>query len=197
MMSVLMMLEVPGGTIEQYERANEIMGIAGDGDAPEGLLYHVAGLTDDGIVLADVWRSEEDFERFFSERAAAALSEAGMPEAEPAFAQVHNHADGSGSEPGTLVIIDVEDLTPEMYDEMTANMDSHAEGNSHPAVTHIAAVKADGSVIVVDVWESPEAFGAFAQSEIGPAGEQAGLGPVEPRFHPVHNTIKAANGTGG
>ncbi len=86
-MSVLMMLEVPGGTIEQYERANEIMGIAGDGDAPDGLLYHVAGRSDDGIVIADIWRSEDDFERFFSERASAALAKAGMPEAQPAFAR--------------------------------------------------------------------------------------------------------------
>lgn len=38
---------------------------------------------------------------------------------------------------------------------------------------------------MVDVWESPEAFAAFAQSEI----EQAGFGPVEPRIHPVHNTL--------
>jgi heme-degrading monooxygenase HmoA len=188
-MSVLMMLEVPGGTIEQYERANEIMGIAGDADTPEGLLYHVAARSEDGIVIADVWRSEDDFERFFSERASAALAEVGMPEAQPAIAQVHNHMDGTGTEPGALVIIDVEDFTPDMYDEMAATMDAHAEGNTHPAVTHIAAVKPDGSVIVADVWESPEAFAAFAQSEIAPAGERAGFGPVEPRIHPVHNTL--------
>ena len=188
-MSVLMTLEVPGGTIEQYERANEIMGIAGDDDAPDGLLYHVAGLSDDGIVIADVWRSEEDFERFFSELAAPALAEVGMPEAQPAYAQVHNHTDGTGSEPGTLVIIDVDDFTPDMYDQMAANMEAHAEGNSHPAVTHIAAVKPNGSIVVVDVWESPEAFAAFAQSQIAPAGEQAGFGPVEPRIHPIHKTL--------
>jgi heme-degrading monooxygenase HmoA len=189
-MTVLMMLEVPGGTIEQYEQANEIMGIAEDGDAPDGLLYHVAGRSDDGIVIADIWRSEDDFERFFSERANAALSEVGMPEAQPVAAQVHDHIDGTGSEPATLVIIDVEGLTPEVYDRMAENMESQGEGNSHPAVTHIAAVKPDGNIIVVDVWESPEAFAAFAESEIAPAGEKAGLGQVEPRIHPVHNTLK-------
>ena len=73
-MAVLMMLEVPGGTVEQYERANEIMGIKGDADAPEGLISHVAARTDEGIVIADVWASEGDLERFFEERAGAACT---------------------------------------------------------------------------------------------------------------------------
>jgi heme-degrading monooxygenase HmoA len=189
-MAVLMMLEIPGGTVEQYDKVNETLGIAGDADAPDGLIYHAAARTDDGVVIADVWRSEEDFERFFGGRAGDAFAESGLPEAEPNVAAVHNHVDGSGSEPGSLVIIDVEGLTPEMYDEMSANMDAHGEGNTHPAVTHIAAVRQDGSVIVVDVWESPEAFAAFAESQVGPAGEKAGLGGIEPRIHPVHNTLK-------
>jgi len=190
-MAILMMLKVPGGTVEQYERTNEILGIAGDDDAPEGLIYHVAARSDDGIVIADVWRSEADLERFF-ERAGAALAEAGVPETQPRIAQVHNHIpDTTGKEPGVLAIIEVDGLGTDAYDQMAAGMEAHTTGN-HSAVAHIAAVKEDGSVMVVDVWESPEAFAAFAESQIAPAGETVGLGPVEPRFAAVHNTIRGA-----
>jgi hypothetical protein len=32
--------------------------------------------------------------------------------------------------------------------------------------------------------------GRFAKEEIGPAGEAAGLGPVEPRVVPLHNRTR-------
>ena len=82
-----MMLEVPGGTIEQYERANELMGITGEDDAPAGLVSHVAAVTEDGIVIADVWESEAALGTFFEDRAGAALAEAGMPQAQPRIAR--------------------------------------------------------------------------------------------------------------
>jgi heme-degrading monooxygenase HmoA len=189
-MAVLMMLEVPGGTVEQYERVNEILGVDSD-SAPEGLLYHVAGASEDGLVVADVWRSEEDLERFF-EAADPAIKEAGMQDAVPRIAPVHNHIPSRDAAPGVLAIIELENFTPADYDQMTSQMDGHTSVADHPSVAHIAAVTEDGGFLVVDVWESPEAFAAFAESQIAPAGEQVGLGPVEPRFVPVHNTITGA-----
>jgi hypothetical protein len=53
-MAVLMIMESPGATTDQYEKVNEIMGIRGDEDAPEGLVQHVAAKSDDGIVIVDV-----------------------------------------------------------------------------------------------------------------------------------------------
>lgn len=194
-MAVLVLLEVEGGTIEKYAQLNEILGIADDDDAPEGLIYHVAAVADDGMVITDLWRSEEDFERFFGERAGEAMAQADIGDVKHTIAQVHDHTGGTGTEEATLVIIEADDLTPELYDQMRSEMPSHAEGSTHPAVSHVAAVKEDGSFIVVDVWESPEAFAAFARSEIGPASQSVGLGPVEPRIHPIHNTIKSNGAT--
>lgn len=195
-MAVLVMLEVAGGTVEKYAQVNELLGIGDDEDAPDGLIYHVAAVADDGLVLADLWRSEEDFERFLGERAGEAFAQAEIGDVTHTVAQVHDHTEGTGSEEATLVIIEADDLTPELYDQMRAEMPSHAEGNNHPAVAHIAAVREDGSFVVVDVWESPEAFAVFAQSEIGPASQNVGLGPVEPRIHPIHNTIKSKGASG-
>ena len=193
-MAVLMVLEVPGGTLEQYERANELMGISGEDDAPDGLVSHVAAVTEDGIVIADVWESEAALETFLEERAGAAFAEAGMPEAKPRIAHVHNHIpQGAGTEPGVLVYIEIDELSPEQYDQMIAAMDAHAVDANHPAVSHVAAVTEDGGFLVADVWESQQAFADFAESQVATAGDSVGMGPIEPRFGKVHNTIKPAS----
>jgi len=193
-MAVLMLLGVPGGTVEQYERANELLGISGEDTAPDGLVSHVAAVTEDGIVIADVWDSEAALETFFEERAGAALAEAGMPEAKPRVAQVHNHIpQGAGTEPGVLVYIEIDELSPDQYDQMIGGMDAHVVDANHPAVSHVAAVTGDGGFLVADVWESPQAFADFAESQVASAGESVGMGPIEPRFATVHNTINGAS----
>jgi hypothetical protein len=65
---------------QQYERA-----VAAVVDlAPSGLILHVAGPTDEGVRIIDVWESEESWERFrteFLEPAIAALGGPSRPEA--------------------------------------------------------------------------------------------------------------------
>jgi heme-degrading monooxygenase HmoA len=190
MMAVLMMLELPGATPDQYDRANEILGIAGDADAPEGLISHAAGLTDEGMVIVDVWDSAESLERFFEEREVqAAMNEAGAELGEPRVLPVHNQFEGGGSEPAVLMIAELDDLDTGTYDQMASGMEGHGTA-AHPSVHHAAAVTDGGGMVIVDIWESPEAFGKFAQEQIAPAGEEAGMTPFEPRFVPVHRRIK-------
>jgi hypothetical protein len=197
-----MVIEAPGATPEEYDRANEIMGIHGDEDAPEGLIQHVAAFDDTGLVIADVWESEEAIDRFFEERLGAALEEAGVLQKSSGPARrlpVHNALTGKGSEANVLMLIDIEGFGPDAYDQMVSSMDAHVgDGSDHPCVTHVAARADDGGVVVADLWESPEAFGKFGEEQIGPAGAAAGLGPIEPRIIPVHNRIrgKAAVGAG-
>jgi len=95
-MAIVMMLEVPGGTIEQYEQANEIMGIHGDENAPDGLLGHVAAKTEDGVLIVDVWESQEHLDTFFRERLGDALHQAGVPDAKPRIYPIHNAIRGRG-----------------------------------------------------------------------------------------------------
>jgi len=190
-MAVLMLLELPGATREQYDRANEILGIRSDDDAPDGLISHAAGLTDDGMVVVDIWESAESLERFFEERdVEAAMNEAGADLGEPRVLPVHNHSEGSGTEPGVLMIAEIDDFGTDTYDRMTTGMEGHQPGGTHPAVYHAAAVNESGGMVIVDIWESPEAFGKYAQEQIAPAGEAAGMAPFEPRFVPVHRRIK-------
>ena len=89
-MAVLMTLEVPGGTTAKYDRTNEILGIAGEHDAPPGLVTHVCGITDDGILVVDVWDSVAALDDFARNRLRAALAagrDAGRDAADVAGAQ--------------------------------------------------------------------------------------------------------------
>jgi hypothetical protein len=56
----------PGATEDQY-RATLAAAHPADG-LPEGQVYHAAGPTEGGILIAAVWNSKADFERFVSEK---------------------------------------------------------------------------------------------------------------------------------
>jgi heme-degrading monooxygenase HmoA len=191
-MAVLMIMEAPGATTAEYDRTNEILGIQGDEDAPEGLIQHVAAHDGDALIIIDVWESEEALGRFFDERLGAALEEAGVASksSEPQRLPVHNMLQGKGTEANVVLIMAMDDLPPEGYDDMTSKMPAHvADGSNHDAVSHTAARAESGGVLVVDLWDSPESFGKFAEEQIAAAaGDQ--LPPIEPRVVPVHNRIR-------
>lgn len=191
-MAVLMMLEVPGATIEQYEATARALGHReADFDLPAGLISHTAGPTEDGILIVDVWESPEKLERFLGELGPVA-AENGISGVEPRILPVHALIrEGRGERAGVMIVIEVDGFGTDAYDRMVTEMPEHAaDGSDHPAVSHVAATS-DGGMVVVDVWESPEAFGAFAQERVAPAGEAVGLGPIEPRLVPVHHRMAA------
>src|SRR5438105_1751898 len=89
-MAVLMIAEMKGATPELYEQVNQSMGVDSD-HLPDGLIQHVAGRTDDGLLAVDVWDSEESFARFAEERLGPALQELGVPpDMSPTLYPVHN-----------------------------------------------------------------------------------------------------------
>src|SRR5690349_18508410 len=88
-MAVLMTLEVPGGTTAKYDRTNEILGIAGEHDAPPGLITHVCGITDGHIRVVDLWDSEEAFGEFAQTQIGPAAGD-GMPPIVPRIVPVYN-----------------------------------------------------------------------------------------------------------
>jgi hypothetical protein len=57
---------------------------------PDGLILHVAGPTDEGVRIIDVWESEEAWLRFRSERLDPAIAALGGPaRPEPTFRDLH------------------------------------------------------------------------------------------------------------
>lgn len=191
-MAVMRIVESPEATTANYDRAAEILGIDGDGDAPDGLIQHVCASEGKGLLIVDVWESAEALDRFFQERLGRAMQESGVAASAgpPKMYEVHNQLAGKGAEGTVLVLLDIDDLSSDVYDTMAAGMDAFAGEGTHPVTTHVAAHKEGGGMVIVDLWESPEAFGKFAEEQIAPSSEEVGLGPIEPRIVPVHNRVR-------
>jgi heme-degrading monooxygenase HmoA len=190
-MAVIMILQVDGFGTDAYEAMNDEMGIRSADDLPEGCIAHAAGATEDGVLVVDVWESPETFGRFVESRLAPTAQKLGLSQLTPRMIPVHNRIQvGSGTTAGVIVLIETP-MTPEQYDGLTANMAAHdGDGAAHPAVSHTAGIE-DGRIVVVHVWESPEAFERFLREQIAPAagGE---LPPMEPRIVPAHNHMRSA-----
>jgi hypothetical protein len=83
-MPIVMLQTTPGGTEEEYERMGEqIFGVRSDEfsatDAPDGLILHCAGATEDGWYVCDVWQTPEHMQAFMTERLMPALQALGVP----------------------------------------------------------------------------------------------------------------------
>ena len=78
----------------------------------------------------------------------------------------------------------------EQYDQVIEQLEEAGHGNPPGRLSHTAALKDNGSYLVVDVWESPEALQRFAQV-LMPLIEAAGGGAPNLQISPVHNMINA------
>lgn len=192
-MAVLMILEWDGVTTDDYDRVNDAMGIHGEDDAPDGLIQHAAGVTEDGdVIIVDLWESEAKLGAFFESRLGPAIEQLELPQSDPKVMPAHNHTRGLSDDAAVMVLIDMPEAGTAEYDQMLATMPAHIN-DAHPAHIHIAASDGNG-LYVADIWGSEEAFGQFAQEQIGPAAEQAGVTGITPRMVKVHNTIRGKAG---
>ena len=82
-----------GGTTEQYDEAIKVMGLTPGGQHP-GALFHWVTKTESGVRVTDVWATKEEFERFLQDQVAPASAQAGLPEPDVRFIEVHNYMTG-------------------------------------------------------------------------------------------------------
>jgi hypothetical protein len=86
-MAIGLIMEGAGVTQAQYE---QVLNEVGGRDAiPEGAQYHVAGPTETGFIVVEVWDSQEAAQKFFDEKLGQALQRANIS-VQPRFFQVHN-----------------------------------------------------------------------------------------------------------
>ncbi len=57
------------------------------------------------------------------------------------------------------------------------------------AIAHIAMARPEGGWQVLDVWESEEAYAAFAQEKLMPAAQAVGAPPFDSRVIEAHNVL--------
>jgi len=79
-MTIAVIQDFDGATLDQYDRAIEKMGITPGANHPDpGCLFHWVATTDHGIVVVDVWRTREQFDTFITDQVAPNALEAGFP----------------------------------------------------------------------------------------------------------------------
>jgi hypothetical protein len=91
------------------------------------------------------------------------------------------------------VEMDFAGATLEQYDEVVKLMGLAGGSREmpHGGLFHWVA-KTDDGIRVVDVWDSKEQFEQFAQEQIGPYSQQAGIpNPPSVTFTEVHNHLTA------
>jgi hypothetical protein len=87
-MAVVMTMRWAGVTPEQYDAVRDT--VRWEQDTPDGAVLHVASFEGGALHVTDVWDTQEDFERFFASRLAAAVKEAGIEgEPESSFTPLH------------------------------------------------------------------------------------------------------------
>jgi hypothetical protein len=79
------------------------------------------------------------------------------------------------------VVIEFEG-TPEEYDQVNEKMDAVANPPDG-LIVHTGADIGNGKMRVIDVWESADAYGKFAESQLGPAIVEV-VGPDAPQVAP-------------
>ena len=91
-MAVAIVMDFPGGTLDQYDAVIAGMGLVPGGPTPEGAIFHFVTRTDDGIRVIDVWETQEQFEKFAEDQIGPQTQKAGVP-GPPVmtFYEVHNH----------------------------------------------------------------------------------------------------------
>ena len=77
-MAVGMLMVAPGFNENAYNQVSEKVFGTRDwsaGEAPDGLIVHSAGPSQDGWYVYDMWESREHFQRFAEERLMPAITE--------------------------------------------------------------------------------------------------------------------------
>ena len=88
-MSIVTVFELSSMTTEKYDQVIRALEAAGQGN-PEGRLYHVASVQEDGsIIVTDVWESAELLDEF-GKTLIPVLEKAGVSPVEPKVSPVHN-----------------------------------------------------------------------------------------------------------
>ncbi len=88
-MAVVMRMEWPEVTPDQYDAARET--VHWEGDVPAGAIFHVAYFDEDGFKVLDVWESAEDFNAFVETRLMPGIAPLGI-EGEPKITITPAHA---------------------------------------------------------------------------------------------------------
>ena len=87
-----------------------------------------------------------------------------------------------------LTVFRLSTMTAEKYGVAIRGLEAAGQGKPKGRQFHVACRQDDGSIVVTDVWESPELLQEFGKTLV-PVLEKAGVTPVEPEVSQVVGII--------
>jgi hypothetical protein len=82
-------MDFGGGDNAAYDRVIDQMGLT-DGRPPARALFHMAGETDDGFRVVDIWESAEAYQKFAEEQIGPLTGAEGFPRPQVSMWEIHN-----------------------------------------------------------------------------------------------------------
>ena len=180
------------GAIEKYEAVMQDMNLGGV--LPPGALRHVAGPTDKGLRVVDVWEDMEAFGRFAAEKIGPISAKNGVPEPVRQTWEVAFEADNEG-DPAFLHVVTMPGMDAATFQAL--NEQVRAEGALPAGLIWHANGPFEGGIRTVGAWISRAARDEFLATRIRPAVEAAGV-TTQPTIEDleVHNSMsKVASAT--
>ncbi len=90
-MAIVRIQDTPGPGMEMYDQVQARLDVAGD--PPEGLIVHTASPGGKGMIIVDVWESQEAFDEF-GKTLMPILQEVGIDPGQPYVEPIHNVIEG-------------------------------------------------------------------------------------------------------
>jgi hypothetical protein len=186
-MPVMYVLDFAEGTLDGYERVIERMQL--NGRLPEGALFHAAGAHGGGVRVIDVWETSDGFQRFAQEQIAPHSAAEGFSPPDMKRYEVTQLRRGSDQDVGFLQLVFIPGIDRATFEDVDRRVLGDA-GVPQEIVFHVNGPTDDGQY-VMDAWPSKEDRDRFAESNIKPAIQAAGLTAM-PEFQDmaVHNTLR-------
>jgi hypothetical protein len=174
-----------GRPTDAYDAVMEDMNL---GDVlPAGALRHVAGATESGLRVVDVWEDMDTFGRFAAERIGPITAKHGIGEPVVQSWEVVFEV-GADGDPGFLHVVTLPGVDAEAFRALN---DLVRQGGGLPSgLLWHANGAVEGGYRTIGAWVSREARDEFIETRIRPALEAAGA-TAHPQFEDlaVHNSM--------
>ena len=183
-MAVALILDFPGGSMDQYRQVVERMNLGGR--LAEGGMFHVAGSYEGGLRVIDVWTDLAHFEAFRDAKIVPHAQAVGLPMPEVQVIDVHEEKTGNARAPKFAQVVRIPGLDADSFAAMDARI--LPDGRPPEQLTFHVNGPIEGGWCVIDTWDSKEDRDRFRDERIAPVAQDAPL-TGEPQFEDL--TVEA------
>jgi hypothetical protein len=187
--SVFMRFHSKRDAVMLYESVINEMGRRG-GVLPQGEIYHLATLAEDGMFVADLWESRETFDAYAQAKLIPLTVKRGLVSPEVEYGDLHGTIDGACSSTHGISVVahwdgNAEELLRK-YDAVHATIDS---ANVAAGLVFQWSCKRAGGISLAAHWRSREECAAYTRGAFHEALRSAAMPPPRLNYYDVYNAM--------